>query len=164
MAAHDWMACSTAAMDGAAANGYLHVVQWLHHNRTEGCTTNAMDIAAQNGHLNVVQWLHANRTEGCTTNTVDFAATNGWLEVVEWLWGIGPRAVLPMLSTAVARCKDQIVLWLLSNTSVSCTSAAMEKYPQLEISLDRTRRFHAEGHRTGDYRGGVAWLHRNFPN
>ena len=26
----------------AAENGHLEVVQWLHHNRTEGCTTEAI--------------------------------------------------------------------------------------------------------------------------
>lgn len=29
-------------------------------------STKAMDLAAANGHLEVVQWLHENRNEGCT--------------------------------------------------------------------------------------------------
>lgn len=37
-------------MDGAAANGHLEVVRWLHNNRLEGCTTKAMEGAALNGH------------------------------------------------------------------------------------------------------------------
>ncbi|KAI8925251.1 hypothetical protein BC831DRAFT_462006 [Entophlyctis helioformis] len=53
-------------MDHAAENGHLHVVKWLHANRTEGCTTNAMDWAARSGHLHVVKWLLAHRTEGFT--------------------------------------------------------------------------------------------------
>ena len=47
-------------MNWAAAKGHLHVVEWLHTNRSEGCTSGAMDHAASNGHLHVVQWLHAN--------------------------------------------------------------------------------------------------------
>ena len=43
------------AMDWAAENGHMHVVQWLHENRKEGCTTDAMDYAARNGHLDVVK-------------------------------------------------------------------------------------------------------------
>ncbi|KAE8990066.1 hypothetical protein PR003_g24627 [Phytophthora rubi] len=47
--------CTAAAMDGAAANGHMDVVQWLHHNRNEGCTMDAMDSAAGNGHLDMVK-------------------------------------------------------------------------------------------------------------
>ncbi|CAM9971297.1 unnamed protein product [Ectocarpus sp. 4 AP-2014] len=40
-------------MDKAAEEGHLHVVEWLHNNRTEGGTTTAMDCAAAAGHLEV---------------------------------------------------------------------------------------------------------------
>ena len=73
------------AMDGAARNGHLTVVEWLHQNRKEGCSTLAMNGAARNGHLPVVQWLHQNRKEGCTTYAMDWAARYGHLPVVEWL-------------------------------------------------------------------------------
>ena len=39
------------------------VLQWLHEYRTEGCTEKAMDGAALEGHLEVVKWLHHNRSE-----------------------------------------------------------------------------------------------------
>jgi ankyrin repeat protein len=57
----------------------------LHEFRTEGCTTRAMDYAAQNGHIDVVEWLHEFRVEGCTTDAMDWAAENGHLEVVKFL-------------------------------------------------------------------------------
>ncbi|CAM9826875.1 unnamed protein product [Laminaria digitata] len=66
-------------MNGAAYNGHLEVVKWLHENRTEGCTTSAMDVSAMHGHLEVVQWLAANRPEGCTTKAMDWAAMEGKL-------------------------------------------------------------------------------------
>lgn len=53
-------------MDGAALDGHLDVVRWLHPNRTEGCTANAMNWAAANGHSDVVKWLRENRAELCT--------------------------------------------------------------------------------------------------
>lgn len=53
--------CCGAAKDSAAANGYLSVVEWLHHNRREGCTVSAMNWAAEKGHLSVVKWLHQHR-------------------------------------------------------------------------------------------------------
>lgn len=34
-------------MDGAAENGSLGVVKWLHHNRQEGCTGDALFLAAK---------------------------------------------------------------------------------------------------------------------
>ena len=52
------------AMTGAAMNGHLEVVKWLHCNRTEGCSASAMNLAAMNGHLEVVQWLQDNQTKG----------------------------------------------------------------------------------------------------
>ena len=35
--------------------GFLTAIQWLHVNRTEGCTADAMNTAAENGHLDIVQ-------------------------------------------------------------------------------------------------------------
>lgn len=58
--------CSVNAMNYAAAEGHLDVVQWLHEHRGEGCTFSAMDGAAADGHLQVVRWLQENRIEGCT--------------------------------------------------------------------------------------------------
>lgn len=65
--------CTTRAMDGAAGNDHLKIVQWLHINRNEGCSTEAMDSAAANGELDIVKWLHVNRLEGCTTGAMDEA-------------------------------------------------------------------------------------------
>lgn len=41
-------------MDGAAAAGKLDMVRYLHGKKVE-CSTDAMDNAAQEGHLEVVQ-------------------------------------------------------------------------------------------------------------
>ncbi|KAG6963134.1 hypothetical protein JG688_00008284, partial [Phytophthora aleatoria] len=60
---------------GAASNGHLEVVKWLHANSNEGCTTFAMSAAAANGHLEVVKGLHANRSEGCWENVLDSVAS-----------------------------------------------------------------------------------------
>ena len=78
--------CSTSAMDWAARNGYLDIVQWLHFNRSEGCTTSAMDFAAEFGHIDIVQWLHFNRSEGCSANALRSAALNGHINVVKYLY------------------------------------------------------------------------------
>jgi hypothetical protein len=72
-------------MDKAASKGHLHVVKWLHENRTEGCTSKAMSSAAVAGHLHVVKWLHENRYEGCNEYTAAIATKNGHVDVVKFL-------------------------------------------------------------------------------
>ncbi|EQC29733.1 hypothetical protein SDRG_12505 [Saprolegnia diclina VS20] len=49
--------CTTAAMDGAAMNGHLDVVIFLHEARTEGCTNAAVTTAVRNGHAPIVFFL-----------------------------------------------------------------------------------------------------------
>ena len=110
------VACTTDAMDRAAGNGQLDVVQWLHEHRSEGCTTDAMDLAAGNGQLDVVRWLHEHRSEGCTTNAMDRAAANGHLRVVRWLHehrseGCTNRAI----NSAVTRGHLKVVQLLLKH-------------------------------------------------
>ena len=63
--------------------GHLAAVQYLSHR--EGCTADAMDSAATNGHLEVVQWLNENRHEGCTSLAMDSAASNGRLDILKYL-------------------------------------------------------------------------------
>ncbi|EQC29726.1 hypothetical protein SDRG_12498 [Saprolegnia diclina VS20] len=55
--------CTTAAMDGAAMNGHLDVVVFLHETRAEGCTVAAVTAAAANGHADIVRYLFNHRTE-----------------------------------------------------------------------------------------------------
>ena len=48
-------------MDGAAINGHLHVVEWLHLNRQEGCDYKAFEGANLNGHKDVKAYLKENQ-------------------------------------------------------------------------------------------------------
>ncbi|EFA76650.1 hypothetical protein PPL_09955 [Heterostelium album PN500] len=82
---HTKVECSTLAIDQAAMNGKLTIVQWLTENSKSGCSTDALDYAAERGHLNIVEYLHHNRVEGCTKRALNLAATNGHLEVVKFL-------------------------------------------------------------------------------
>ncbi|KDO23214.1 hypothetical protein SPRG_11146 [Saprolegnia parasitica CBS 223.65] len=58
------VSCTTAAMDGAAMNGHLDAVAFLHEARTEGCTKIAATAAVRNGHAAIVRFLLDHRTEG----------------------------------------------------------------------------------------------------
>lgn len=77
--------CSSYAMDAAAENGHLKIVQFLHHYRNEGCSHRALDYAAENGHLYIVHFLHFNRTEGCSKSAIDHAAVNNHYDIVRFL-------------------------------------------------------------------------------
>lgn len=71
-------------MNGAAENGHLDVVKWLHEHRREGCTTEAVDMAAGYGHLEVLQFLYANRTEGGTAQALVLAEQGEMHHVLRW--------------------------------------------------------------------------------
>ncbi|RLO05582.1 hypothetical protein DYB28_015344, partial [Aphanomyces astaci] len=118
--------CSTRAMDGAARNGHLAMVQYLHHKRHDGCTTGAMDWAAGYGHLEVVQWLHANRREGCTTSAMDIASAKGHLEVVQWLHEQRSEGcTTSAMDDAAANGHLEIVQWLDKHRREGATEWAL---------------------------------------
>ena len=78
---------TTGAMYGAADEGHLAVVQYL-HGRGVKCTADALDGAAFKGHLPVVQFLHSIGVL-YTRRALDWAAQQGHLGVVQYLVGIG---------------------------------------------------------------------------
>jgi ankyrin repeat protein len=130
------------ALEAAAENGHLVVVQFLHRidaslktKRKQQavlvsgptCTTKAMDAAARAGHLAVVEWLHTNRSEGCTVNAMDGAAVNGNLDVVKWLHANRAEGcTATAMDGAAAKGHLDVVKWLHANRSEGCTSAAMD--------------------------------------
>ncbi|KDO20514.1 hypothetical protein SPRG_14272 [Saprolegnia parasitica CBS 223.65] len=57
------------AMNVAAKDGHLEVLQRLHDGGAASCTTAAMDEAAVNGHLHVIQWLEQHRTDSTVAST-----------------------------------------------------------------------------------------------
>ncbi|KAE9087779.1 hypothetical protein PF007_g20243 [Phytophthora fragariae] len=136
--------CTKRAMNGAAANGHLAVVEWLDQNRTDGCTVEAMDSAAAGGHLEVVKWLHEHRSEGCSTAAIDGAAAKGHLEVVQWLHeNTRAGCTTSAMDQAAAGGHLNVVKWLHEHRTEGCTTSAMDlaaMYGHLNV---------------------VKWLHRN---
>jgi len=135
--------CTVNAMDSAAANGHLDVVEFLHENRREGCTTSAMDKAAQNGHLEVVKFLHENRTEGCSAYAMNQAAKNGHLDMVEWLHFNRTEGCTTEAMNAAAKYGHlEIVTFLHTNRAEGCTTWAMDAAHDLKVLrwLDENRR------------------------
>ncbi|RLN82465.1 hypothetical protein BBJ28_00026426 [Nothophytophthora sp. Chile5] len=115
------------AMSSAATSGHFEVVKWLHANRVEGCTVRAMDGAAERGFLEIVQWLHSNRTEGCSTAAMDGAAANGHLEVVQWLHEHrGEGCSVNAMNDAAWKGHLEVVKWLHGHRTEGCTNKAMQ--------------------------------------
>ena len=79
--------CTTYAMNWAAENGHLAVVEFL-HGVGAPCTANAMGWAAEHGHLAVVEFLHGIGAP-YTADAMEWAAGNGHLAVVQFLHGVG---------------------------------------------------------------------------
>ncbi|CEG43432.1 FOG: Ankyrin repeat [Plasmopara halstedii] len=119
--------CTVAAMDGAAKNGYLDVVKFLHAQRSEGCTVSAMDGAARSGHLEIVTFLHTNRREGCTTAAMDGAATRGYLEIVQYLHEHRSEGCTTNAMNGAAQSGHLDVITYLHNfRTEGCTTDAMD--------------------------------------
>ncbi|RLN95849.1 hypothetical protein BBJ28_00020423 [Nothophytophthora sp. Chile5] len=139
-----------SAMDAAAVNGHLEVLQFLHglnvstehrgrkrhrdeagdserDGRKPWATHIAMDGAAERGHLEVVKWLHANRTESCTTAAMNAAAANDHLPVVQWLHAnTSEGCTTAAMDSAAANGHLKMVQWLHSNRPEGCTTEAMD--------------------------------------
>ncbi|EGG18677.1 hypothetical protein DFA_04173 [Cavenderia fasciculata] len=136
------------AINHAAKNGRLDIVEYLHLNRTEGCSTLAMDKAAMNGHFNVVQWLHWNRKEGGTTNALDFAST---LEIVEFLdKNRQEGATKTAMDNAALMGRLDIIKYLDKNRTEGCSAQAIDNsirnnHPDITKWLveNRSERFQA---------------------
>eukprot|EP00842_Homolaphlyctis_polyrhiza_P002339 jgi/Hompol1/3105/HPOL_006340-RA len=77
---------SYRSMDGAAGNGHLSIVKYLHNANLAGCSHGAMDWASYFGHHETVIWLAENRTEACTSLAHTWSAENGHLELFKYLW------------------------------------------------------------------------------
>ncbi|RHY29588.1 hypothetical protein DYB32_005043 [Aphanomyces invadans] len=107
------MPATTLAMDHAASQGNLDLVEFLHAHRTEGCTPAAMDAAASHGHIDVVKFLHSNRHEGCTKDAVDHAAANGFADIVQFLVLHRPEGgTSETLKVYASRGDVRMVKWL----------------------------------------------------
>ncbi|EFA75089.1 hypothetical protein PPL_11163 [Heterostelium album PN500] len=59
------LSCSTEAMDQAKD---LSILEFLHHNTTQGCTTRALGRAIEDQDLPRIKFLMKNRTEGYSDN------------------------------------------------------------------------------------------------
>ena len=98
------------AIDGAAQNGHLQVLEWL-AVRNILPTPSGANWAAWGGHLQVLKWL-ASRNILPTQRGADWAAAYGHLQVLKWL---AERNILPTQEGADLAAVNghlQVLEWL----------------------------------------------------
>eukprot|EP00644_Phytophthora_capsici_P006565 jgi/Phyca11/535447/estExt2_fgenesh1_pg.C_PHYCAscaffold_360034 len=160
------------AMNLAAANGNLELVQWLFEVRHEASSSAAakaakggfldmikwmdkhslckhqgvpVEDAAAGGHLKVVKWLHKSGVGIATPRAINAAAANGHLEVVKWLHRKGKEYACTHVAMDDAAMNGHldVVKWLHSHRHEGCTTDAMD------------------GAARNGHLGVVQWLHSN---
>ncbi|OQS01065.1 hypothetical protein ACHHYP_01885 [Achlya hypogyna] len=72
------------ALDRAAKHGLLSLVQRIHRDKV-ACTTEAIDLAAANGHANVVRYLREECDAPWTDKAIRGAQASGHIDIVEYL-------------------------------------------------------------------------------
>ncbi|KAL2915048.1 hypothetical protein HK105_205371 [Polyrhizophydium stewartii] len=104
-------------VDTAAACGHLQVVEFLLTNRSDGCTAGAVDWAARNGHIHVLEWFHHHPEHShlFSASTMDFAACAG-VKTMRWLHQHRPEGCTTQALASAAQTDDaDAVSWLLAN-------------------------------------------------
>ncbi|RHZ00560.1 hypothetical protein DYB37_013719 [Aphanomyces astaci] len=112
-------------MNGAARNGHLDVLRFLHANRSEGCTELAMDLACEHGHLEVARWgLNEHRSwEGFTECAFDKAAGTNHVIIVELLhFELDAPSTEKTIDLAAENGHVGMVQWLRKHQSSQCCS------------------------------------------
>ncbi|KAG6624025.1 uncharacterized protein IUM83_02135 [Phytophthora cinnamomi] len=100
------------AMNLAAANGNLELVQWLHQVRHEA-SASAAAKAAQGGFLDMLKWMDKHSLCKHQGVPVEDAAAGGHLKVVKWLHKSGVGIATPRaMNAAAANGHLDVVKWL----------------------------------------------------
>ncbi|DBA02764.1 TPA: hypothetical protein N0F65_010692 [Lagenidium giganteum] len=86
---HPWMEdstaeCRTRAMCGAASNGRLDLVKFLHEQYGAQCPKYGGELAASNGHLPVIQFLIERCSHADSSAALTNAAESGHVDIVQY--------------------------------------------------------------------------------
>jgi hypothetical protein len=75
---------NTIAIDNAAANGHVDVIDFLYSRGHHG-SSNGADHAANGGHLNTIKYLN-NKGIRCSINGTRNAAEHGYLNIISFIY------------------------------------------------------------------------------
>ena len=76
---------SDYAMDHAAENGNIEMLEWLHKETRAGYSFISVELAAAKGHLRVIQWLFNNTNVIFRPELIDYAAMGGHICIMDWM-------------------------------------------------------------------------------
>ncbi|KAF0729974.1 hypothetical protein AaE_009338 [Aphanomyces astaci] len=120
----------TMAMNIAAKNGHVAIVQWLHANRKESCTSAAIDDAALRGHVHVVDYLHRTGLATFSSRLSEImlqVVAKGDVGMVEWLHRHRTRQWPRGLMDAIAASGNvSMMAYFHVHTNERCTTQAMD--------------------------------------
>lgn len=136
---------------GAAVNGHLPVVQYLHQHGADIAVLShrALTGAAENGHLPVVQYLHQHGADITAQNNSPMisAAGNGHLPVVDYLCAQDNMQIIMALMSAADRGQMPVVQYIL------------DKYPSIfslsDLGPDQQQDYEAYGAACKEWRQTV---------
>ncbi|RLN96149.1 hypothetical protein BBJ28_00013347 [Nothophytophthora sp. Chile5] len=133
LAALQWLAESylpdafmTAAVEGAATNGYLSILEWLFERHGDRCYWGGIELcgALENNHAEVVTWLrmHTGLRAQCVSMVLRSAAQAGNLGVVQWLCEEYNADAADAFEHAQLRRQWATARWLLANCALPTES------------------------------------------
>jgi hypothetical protein len=75
------------AIEYAASNGNLDMVDWLNKNYTynSSTVTNALCRAIDSGHLHIVKWFYENRPDVCSVHSNYMYARDKHIDIANWI-------------------------------------------------------------------------------
>ncbi|EQC30079.1 hypothetical protein SDRG_12140 [Saprolegnia diclina VS20] len=106
--------CTAAAMDGAAMNGHLDVVIFLHTARTEGCTIVAATAALRNGHAAIASFVLGHRAEGGVLPLLDYTFLHQQYKT-HHVSGSTPLEAIDVAAAAAIALDDNVLISLVKS-------------------------------------------------
>lgn len=111
----------------AAANGHLHVIEFLLSREIPLVDVDVIPAAAR-GHLGVIQFLQAKGVRCDIVGILGESSYNGHLEIVQWAYNLlqNPYYTKTAIALAAVNGKIEVVRWLCSIQGASCTELAID--------------------------------------
>lgn len=127
---------SREMMCGAAQNGNLDMLKWIHDafNNRDDFGASSIDAAALGGHLGVMHWMYETGAFNWSTKAIAWAAYGGHLEILRWLHErenerepmIADCGVETAMRLAAKRGHLNVLKFLHENLSVESSTDVMD--------------------------------------
>lgn len=124
------------AIQFAAGNGHMPIVEWLHFSQGSGLHAGVMQAAVEKGLLPMAIWLHE---RGCIMEMEDLmtsAAWSGHVEILQWLVKEHDGVITQrVMGTAVRFGELEVVAWLAENNCPWCPEIMVPAVELCDLEL-----------------------------